>query len=300
MQVRRRAFTLIELLVVIAVIGILAAIIFPVFSRARAEAYRSGDLTGMNALRNAVLLYREDQGAFPPQLLGYASLYASGPQAGNVIPANRINSYLFPRRVSSIESFRPANNRVPFDQVTVATWPNQDPREVGRGAQYDLTGDGQIDLTDDDPAGARQAFGPADGCVMGAGGADSSCSEGSGSNLYYSVSGYDVARNPFVRTGVGAGAQTQYELRYTLFWSNWGVGSGNEFDDPRQLGYNNPPDDTVITWNSWWREYEAGSVVPTASVQPGPGRRDVVLTVGGAARPGDSRGLFARSWRFLP
>ena len=35
---RRTGFTLIELLVVIAIIAILAAILFPVFARARAKA----------------------------------------------------------------------------------------------------------------------------------------------------------------------------------------------------------------------------------------------------------------------
>ena len=38
---RRDAFTLIELLVVIAIIAILAAILFPVFARARENARKS-------------------------------------------------------------------------------------------------------------------------------------------------------------------------------------------------------------------------------------------------------------------
>ena len=38
---RRKGFTLIELLVVIAIIAILAAILFPVFARARENARKS-------------------------------------------------------------------------------------------------------------------------------------------------------------------------------------------------------------------------------------------------------------------
>ena len=41
----RRAFTLIELLVVIAIIAILAAILFPVFARARAAAQKANCLS---------------------------------------------------------------------------------------------------------------------------------------------------------------------------------------------------------------------------------------------------------------
>ena len=40
MKRKQRAFTLIELLVVIAIISILAAILFPVFARARENARR--------------------------------------------------------------------------------------------------------------------------------------------------------------------------------------------------------------------------------------------------------------------
>lgn len=302
MQKQRRAFTLIEVLVVIAVIAILSALIFPAFTRARAEAYRSGDLSSMNALRGAILLYREDQGGFPPQILGYASLYSTGPGVPDVVPANRIASYLYPRRVSSIETLRPSQNRVGLSDVTVATWPNADPRAPGTAAQYDLNGDGLIDLMQDDPALARQYYGPMAGCVTQSLGVDSTCDDDNGSSLFYSVSGYDASLVPLTRA-VGNQPLSQYEMRYALFWTELGLTTGGASDDPRQLGYNNPPDSTIITWNSWWRDYEnvtGTPTVPGSVKEPVGGRRDMVLTVGGAAKTADSKALFARSWRYVP
>jgi prepilin-type N-terminal cleavage/methylation domain-containing protein/prepilin-type processing-associated H-X9-DG protein len=57
---RMRAFTLIELLVVIAVIAILAAILFPVFSRAREGARRSTCLSNLHQLNLAFQQYTQD------------------------------------------------------------------------------------------------------------------------------------------------------------------------------------------------------------------------------------------------
>lgn len=57
---RFRAFTLIELLVVIAIIIILAAILFPVFERAREKANQAGCLSHMRQLGLAVMMYTED------------------------------------------------------------------------------------------------------------------------------------------------------------------------------------------------------------------------------------------------
>ncbi|HLK14176.1 MAG TPA: prepilin-type N-terminal cleavage/methylation domain-containing protein, partial [Fimbriimonadaceae bacterium] len=56
----KRAFTLIELLVVIAIIAILAAILFPVFAQAKAQAKRSVCLSNFKQVGLAILMYSND------------------------------------------------------------------------------------------------------------------------------------------------------------------------------------------------------------------------------------------------
>lgn len=56
----RRGFTLIELLVVIAIIAILAAILFPVFARAREKARQTSCLSNMKQLTLAWVQYVQD------------------------------------------------------------------------------------------------------------------------------------------------------------------------------------------------------------------------------------------------
>jgi prepilin-type N-terminal cleavage/methylation domain-containing protein len=57
---RKRAFTLIELLVVIAIIAILAAILFPVFARARAAAKKAACVCNTKQLLLAHHMYSDD------------------------------------------------------------------------------------------------------------------------------------------------------------------------------------------------------------------------------------------------
>ena len=64
---KRRGFTLIELLVVIAIIAILAAILFPVFARARESARRASCMSNLKQIGLGVMMYVQDYDeAYPP------------------------------------------------------------------------------------------------------------------------------------------------------------------------------------------------------------------------------------------
>jgi len=285
---KREGFTLIELLVVIAIIAILAGIIFPVFAQVKASAYRSSDLSNMNAIRSALQLYRQDQGGYPPALLGYVTQYSGGPNpmAGDMVPANQLVGALFPKRLD-LQTFRPAYVRPisgPLEtQFTTAVWPNKvDGTGASNPLSYQKYGPGQ-----NYDNYVTRCFNPNDGVTP----------PFDVTNNYYVISGYDVALVPNE-----TGGKQRYEVHYSPFWSGYTVATdpchptanemGNQADDTRQLGYSDPPETTVVTWDSYFRDYNGGAVQDT--------KKDIVLFLGGSAKPFDSLQVSTMSWKVGP
>ena len=86
----RRGFTLIELLVVIAIVAILAAILFPVFAKARQAAQKSNCESNMKQIGSAFKMYLQDwKDTYPTnRVAGAAAITADVTlTAANLLPA---------------------------------------------------------------------------------------------------------------------------------------------------------------------------------------------------------------------
>ncbi|HCU34887.1 MAG TPA: hypothetical protein DGT21_05350 [Armatimonadetes bacterium] len=83
---RRKGFTLIELLVVIAIIAILAAILFPVFARARAKARQASCLSNLKQLMLGCVMYAQDNDEMLNELYRLGGPYVYVPWTAQIEP----------------------------------------------------------------------------------------------------------------------------------------------------------------------------------------------------------------------
>src|SRR5205807_2772109 len=123
-RTRRSGFTLIELLVVIAIIAILAAILFPVFAKAREKARQISCVSNLKNLTAAVLMYVQDYDENMPY---YETQTPSGTAANmRQFWFVQLNPYLRANQIYSCPSLNVNNS-------TFAVMPN---RVLGYGVNY--------------------------------------------------------------------------------------------------------------------------------------------------------------------
>ncbi len=116
-NLRKKGFTLIELLVVIAIIAILAAILFPVFARARENARRASCQSNLKQIGLGLLQYSQD---YDEKMVAYG--YAatgqpyepSNPANGNYKWMDAINPYLKSEQIFDCPSGTFSNTKYRF------------------------------------------------------------------------------------------------------------------------------------------------------------------------------------------
>ena len=158
---KKSAFTLIELLVVIAIIAILAAILFPVFARARENARRSSCTSNLKQIGLGIIQYTQD----------YDEKYPLADTGSQTFSWRRV---IYPY-VKSTQIFAcPSNTNVSFNNTaspqlvandsssgnmtTAGLNPNTDPvfpRSYAINGAYNVKGSGNIGGTP--PIGQNQA-----------------------------------------------------------------------------------------------------------------------------------------------
>lgn len=66
----RPGFTLVEIMVVVVIIGLLAAVAIPAFNRVQQKSRLSAFLNDLRKIEDAVNLYAQERGSFPPDYDG--------------------------------------------------------------------------------------------------------------------------------------------------------------------------------------------------------------------------------------
>ncbi len=150
----RKGFTLIELLVVIAIVAVLAAILFPVFAKAREKARQTTCINNQHAIATALLMYAQDHNEQLPaagEVWGDISLDKGVLKCPTA--ARLDNGYGFNANLSGLslgEITEPSSTAFSADAATVDnllySWADADYRHNAHAIFSGV--DGHVELTD--------------------------------------------------------------------------------------------------------------------------------------------------------
>lgn len=257
-------FTLIELLTVIAIISVLAAIIFPLAGTVREQARAADCQTKLHQMYVAARIYNEDEGGYPPALLGYVEVQTTNPActddpsiprhipyAGSGTPVTMdqlINGFLYREQVRDTATFRcPDSPPGAANRITVAYYPNTQTADPSQPNYWPGAWIGdflQAQGCPSDAFGTVDCFwdiSPADPCV---------------GHLYlqpryfYVADSYDIGPRigPDGRPVTKPDGSVVFDRHYSVDWT----GIRGLDDLPNQLKYANPPSDTtLLTYCTW-------------------------------------------------
>jgi prepilin-type N-terminal cleavage/methylation domain-containing protein len=258
---KRCGFTIIEMLTVIAIIGVLAALIFPVVASARKKAREAQCIGNLHSIFLAVKQFQLDEHAYPDFIAGPVQ-WDNG---GNIVPLKDINGMvngqivsLYPEYIDEPRSLVcPMSSRNAEFREYTAT--GNTPQDIVEDPMFSILGSGSK------PVNGLRAVG-----------------SGNGPFYLYKYSSYDVQLPP-------DNAPNEFEAHYAPTRTNMdGVDPQSDPKYARQLRWKMPPADTVITWCSYHRDTRSGGVLEGGS-------KDLVLFLDGHVQKVPSRVM--DNWR---